>query len=424
MMARKKAAPAERREYGEGQITTIVEGAKYQIRASGGFDADGKRVRPARIVHGARPQARQALARLQRDLSEDEYIPPSDMSFGEWLQEWLKADARQKAEGTYDLYRRTIEKHIAPKPGPGSSPGLGRIPLQRLRSTHLRDYFNDKSEFLAISTLQQHYIIIHSALDAAIREGIIKDNPASRMMGKPRVNKHETPEDVLTNCWDEAEIPKFLVAAVADGPTWAALGHLALDIGPRKGEICGLMWPDIDWDASTVRIQRALKRAGRNPKFGPTKGRKARTVRITPETLMYLRILRRHQAEIRLALGPAYHDFNLVFAKEPSEKRRDTVGCPLQMNNIGQREFARIIKAAGIRPIKFHGLRHTMATQLLKRRVPVHYVSRRLGHEDELTTIRTYAHAIPSGENALIEDVRGFMGYTQSSPEAASDVPV
>jgi integrase len=49
------------------------------------------------------------------------------------------------------------------------------------------------------------------------------------------------------------------------------------------------------------------------------------------------------------------------------------------MNNLGQREYAAIITAAGIRAIKFHGLRHTCATLLLQARVPVHVVSERLG---------------------------------------------
>jgi len=66
------------------------------------------------------------------------------------------------------------------------------------------------------------------------------------------------------------------------------------------------------------------------------------------------------------------------------------------MKNLGQREFARIIEAAGIRRIKFHGLRHTCATLLLKARIPVHVVSRRLGHKKVEITTDIYAHVLPS----------------------------
>ena len=54
------------------------------------------------------------------------------------------------------------------------------------------------------------------------------------------------------------------------------------------------------------------------------------------------------------------------------------------------------IKAAGVKPIKFHGLRHTCATLLLSAGVPVHVVSKRLGHKSVATTLEIYAHALPS----------------------------
>jgi integrase len=84
---------------------------------------------------------------------------------------------------------------------------------------------------------------------------------------------------------------------------------------------------------------------------------------------------------MRMKNRPHYHDHGLVFAKEWSDLQRktDCLGHPLPMNNLGQREYAAIITAAGIRAIKFHGLRHTCATLLLQARVPVHVVSERLG---------------------------------------------
>jgi integrase len=98
-----------------------------------------------------------------------------------------------------------------------------------------------------------------------------------------------------------------------------------------------------------------------------------------------------------MANRKTYRDLDLVFAKEWSDvqQRDDCLGHPLQMNNLGQREYAQIITAAGVKAIKFHGMRHTCATLLLKAGVPVHVVSERLGHSTVAMTMEVYAHVLP-----------------------------
>ena len=77
-----------------------------------------------------------------------------------------------------------------------------------------------------------------------------------------------------------------------------------------------------------------------------------------------------------------YHDHGLVFAKEYGDltNRADLIGQPLQANHLGERHFDPLIKAAKVKRITFHGMRHTCATLLLQANEPVHVVSKRLGH--------------------------------------------
>jgi integrase len=91
---------------------------------------------------------------------------------------------------------------------------------------------------------------------------------------------------------------------------------------------------------------------------------------------------RKHQAEIMMRNRLTYRDHGLMFAKEAADlcKRADSLGSPLQVNTIGDREFGRLIRAADVKRIKFHGLRHTCATLLLSAGVSPHVVQRRLGH--------------------------------------------
>lgn len=94
----------------------------------------------------------------------------------------------------------------------------------------------------------------------------------------------------------------------------------------------------------------------------------------------------------------AYHDSGLVFAKEwaDARSRHDSLGHPLQANNLGQREYLTFIKAANVKRIKFHGLRHTCATLLLAAGEPVHAVAQRLGHADQTETLRTTRTSCPT----------------------------
>jgi len=159
----------------------------------------------------------------------------------------------------------------------------------------------------------------------------------------------------------------------------------------RKGEIVGLRWQDVDLDACTVTVARRLLRPGKEPVFGTPKSKSAkRTLDISPETAQLLAEHKRHQAEVKMAHRTSYRDQGLVFAKEEGR-----LGDPLQSNNLGQREFAKLLKRAEVKPITLHGLRHTSATLALKARTPVHVVSQRLGHKKIEITLNVCAHALP-----------------------------
>ena len=88
----------------------------------------------------------------------------------------------------------------------------------------------------------------------------------------------------------------------------------------------------------------------------------------------------------------------LVFTKEWEDggRKYGTLGHPLQINNLtGQREFARLITAAKVKPITLHGLRHTSASLLLAAGVPPNVVQQRLGHKRIEITLDIYGHVLP-----------------------------
>jgi integrase len=147
-----------------------------------------------------------------------------------------------------------------------------------------------------------------------------------------------------------------------------------------------------------VTIARQLRPgASATPAWGPTKTGHQREIAITVETLTRLKAHKAHQAEVKMRNRTRYQDFNLVFAKEHAHVRKgkDSLGQPLQVNNIGEREFSKLVTAAGVRRIRFHDLRHTTATLALAHGEPVQDVAERLGHSKKSMTLDIYAHATP-----------------------------
>ena len=160
-----------------------------------------------------------------------------------------------------------------------------------------------------------------------------------------------------------------------------------------------------------MHIVQQLLKPGPAPMFGPPKTGRPRTVSLSAETVSLLRTHRQQQRELMMANRTSYRDFGLVFAKEWTDLRRATeqIGQPLQINNLGQREYASLIKKAGVKRIKFHGLRHTCATLLLQAGTPVHVVSERLGHSKIQMTLEIYAHVLPDMQREAAETIGAIL---------------
>ena len=260
-----------------------------------------------------------------------------------------KAIKPAKAIRTYESYRSMIDRYL--------KPNLGGIRLQELKAVDLERYYaqlrtqrlerskTDIGKGLSSASIKLHHTTIHSALHAAMLDGLVSRNVAKLVKGKPKTAAGHL--DVQANCWDSDEAKAFLRAAKAAGPQPAAFYATALDSGARKAELCGLRWPDLDWTAGTLTIRQQLARGTTTvPVFGPTKNKKARVIDLGPETLVLLRKHHAHQAELKMANRTTYHDHGLIFAKEweDLQRQRYGLGDPLQMTNIGTAGFARLIE--------------------------------------------------------------------------------
>jgi integrase len=121
------------------------------------------------------------------------------------------------------------------------------MPLQKVRGAHLDQYY--ASATVSASTLTLHHTILHQALRKAAKDRLIETNPAADLDHKPRRTREKVTEGAQSHAWTATEARAFLAAARAAGPRPAAFYTLAIDPGARKGELCGLLWSNLDLGA-------------------------------------------------------------------------------------------------------------------------------------------------------------------------------
>lgn len=352
-------------------------GNKYVVIVTVGKkkNKDGKLIPDQKwITCDSKKQAEAKLAELINQVNKGEYIPDSKITMGEWLKRWLDVyvmKSSKKKLRTKESYKNIVENHLIP--------ALGDYLLQKLKPIHIQNYYNVSP--LSDKTKSIHQAILYQALKVAmIQEGLIKENAAELVAEKPNGKKitHEM------QTWSKEEVKKFLVIAKSRGIKTECFYTLALETGMRKGEICGLKWEDVNWDTSIISIQRTLLKAGINPVLGTTKNNKTRAVAISKETMELLRRLKVEQNKLKLSQGTAFNDQGYIFTKKN--------GGPLQLNNIGENEFNKMIKEAKVKQIRFHDLRHTAITLMLEQGIHYKVVAERVGHSDVSITLNRYSH--------------------------------
>jgi integrase len=250
--------------------------------------------------------------------------------------------------------------------------------------------------------------VMLGALRLAVRDRLLVVNPAAGAK-RPTAKPTEV-NDLHAPCWSGTEARQFLKAAKEAGPQPSALFSLAIDTGARKGELLGLRWADVDLEAGLVRIHRQLDgMEEKGPLFGPTKTKRGRTVEISAETVTRLRLHKSTQAELKLKNRRTYRDYGLVFAKQPEDLQTQKMHIGDPADTLCERAYDRLITAAGLRRITFHGLRHTCATLLLQAGTPVTTVSKRLGHSTVSMTLNIYSHVMPGDQAGAAATMGGIL---------------
>jgi integrase len=290
----------------------------------------------------------------------------------EWLR-YVEHDRRRKPS-TVSGYETIVRAHLLP--------AFGSMAIESITPATIEAWLAGVDR--ASSTRVKALVLLHGIFQRARKVWSLPANPVADVEKPPLRASGEievfSPEEV----WS-------LVRA-ADSEQDAALFLTAAFTGLRMGELLALRWRDVDFAGSAVRV-RASYYAGHltTPKSG-----KVRAVPLAPDVATALAQLGRRVDWIG--------DDDLVFAGAGGDHLD---GSALR------RRYKAALKRAGLRPLRFHDLRHTFGTRMIAK-ADIRRVQEWMGHADIQTTMR-YLHFAPRDEDAALVAEAFALGPTPSA---------
>ncbi len=293
-----------------------------------------------------------------------------NLTLADYLQEWIATRKGAVKVKTAFQYERLINQYL--------KPGLGKFKLKDLNLYVINHFYAGLvAKGVGVSNVRYSHRVLHSALEQAVKAGMIGRNPAHGATLPKSTHK----EMQILN---EQQVSLFLLAA--NGSRYKALYYLAVTTGMRISELRGLNWSDVDWIRGAIKVNRQIQDIpGEGSLTGSPKTHFGiRTILLGETSLNVLREQKQRVEAEALRMGESWKQHDMIF---PSK-----IGTPFSDANV-RKEFVEVLKAAALPRIRFHDLRHTAASIMLNHGVPALVVSRILGHSSPSVTLNIYAHS-------------------------------
>jgi len=384
-----------------------LRGATWHVRWIDAHGTERERATTAKTRRDAVRIARELEGKVERqELGLDPLPANLSQTLGQLCKWWI--DNRCKPASRYDEEHR-LGKHIIRTP-------LGALPCAKVTAAEIDErLYEMERDGASPASINKLRSVLGTVFHRATQAGLwVGPNPVERIDAR-RVPKRAY--SVLS--LDEAE---RLMPHVSTH--WRGVVATALYTGMRKGEILGLRKSDVDLEQMTITVARSYGK-------DTTKGGHADAIPIAPDLRPFLSwAIRNAPGEL---VFPAKDGSMRGAESDPQVVLRRALGRAGLV--VGYLRICRRCKARGEadhttqvqtpeegqcpgcgmrfwlkplpRPMRFHDLRHSTATILLKRGVPVQHVQRILRHANISTTVDLYGHMV-------IEDLRDAMGALTS----------
>lgn len=326
-------------------------------------ERDRKRKKGFRTKHEAEAYAREFLNKLERS---------SDISFNNLVEHYLDDVNTRLKVTTYMNKKFLIESKMLPY--------FKNIPIGDIDELAVRTWqnalINDPKKYKE-TYLRQIHNLFSTILNYAVRFYKLKSNVARECgsMGKKNA------DEMLF--WTIKEFNQF-IAAIPEDSVYRTVFYLMYYSGIREGELLAITYNDFDFENNIININKTYAKINGVELIQSPKTNKSIREIDMPSQIM--------------DMAKEYHD---SFYKYPPTERL--------FRELTKKKLLYAIKkysdVAGVKKIRVHDIRHSHAALLMKMRIPILMVSKRLGHENPETTLKTYGHLYPDDGEELMQQM-------------------
>lgn len=389
---------ARKRKNGEGTVRLRKDG-RWEGRYVVGYDDNGN-PKTKNVLAKTKGECVEKLNKLKAELGgiKSDKIK-ADMPFGDWIDFWYQNYTKPSIRPTTQLaYEQRIYNHIIPE--------IGKIPLNKLSQNDLQQFYTRLKqtgrqknadiygEGLSDRSVRGCHANCRSALDKAMRDGLIRINPA---IGCKLPPKKAREMQVLTR----EEMQRFLIQAKEEG--YFEIFLLELATGLRRGELLALQWDDLNFETGELRINKQIYRVrGELTVSAPKTKASIRTVVLPAELVAVL---------------TAYKDTVESRWLFPSPVKEDSPYDPAWI----RKKMHLILEHAQCKQLRFHDLRHTFSTTALEHGMDVKTLSSILGHVSAATTLDIYTHITDTMQKKAAASID--RGISKVEPTAEDNAP-
>jgi len=358
----------------------------YYIRYDLGKDSNGKRVQKVESGFDTKRQAEKALRERITELDNSFANKVERCTLEVYLKEWVESYCKPRlARNTLNGYQVNIDKHIVPY--------IGSIPLYKLQPSDISNLYKKLSEKgLSSTSILYVHNVLRKSLNCAVKQRVLTSNVINYVDAplKAKFKAAVLSSDEISKLLDTTKSTEIYIPVL-----------LAITLGLRRGEILGLKWSDIDWQLKSISIQRTATFYKDEFVLSDVKTQNSnRTLLLADSVISELNIHKDKQRIFAENFGAGFNSENLVICRAD--------GKPMTSSALNK-HYKAALEQAGLPNIRFHDLRHTNATLMLKQNIPAKIVSSMLGHSTIAITLDTYSHVLTDMQKPAVDVIEKML---------------